>query len=251
MRYFLCLLLFLAGQGAAAAKSALELDLLTFEQMPYIHVDAGGRATGAAVEMIDELFARMRIKPQLRFYPLARALALIDHGDGDGIFTVRKTRQRAAHYHYSKMPLFAQEMVVFVRKGAPIVYTGALRDLAGHSLGLVRGASYGDVIDGAVAAQLFSRTEYVSAPEQNFRKLIAGRVDMVVSGKENGWAILRKLGLSDSVKIAGQPVEMISSYMMFSRGSVDTAFMRKLNHTMAMMQRDGSACRIMVKYGLR
>jgi polar amino acid transport system substrate-binding protein len=238
-----------AGTGGAAPVG--KVHLLTFDQPPYIHVDARGLPQGAAVEMVQEIFSRMRVTPEMHVYPLARAQALFAHGDAAGIFIMKKNPLREARYVFSDQPLFTQEVVLFVRKESMIGYAGDLHALSGRSIGLLRGASYGEVFDAAVAGGMFSRLEYVAQDEWNFRKLMAGRIDAVVCGRQAGMAMLAKLGGSASVLVAGRPLQVSGSYLMFSMGMVNDDFLRSLNRVMAAMRKDGTADRIRSKYGVR
>jgi polar amino acid transport system substrate-binding protein len=243
-----CALGWPAGGAGAPAE---QLRLLSFDLPPFIEAGADGAARGAAVEMVSEIFARMQIGARLQLYPLARSLAMFDSGHADGIFTVKKTPERMAQYAFSSRPLLTQETVLFVRNDSPIRFNGDLRVLAGRVVGVVRGASYGDVFDQAASKGLFARIESVSRDESSFRKLLAGRIDAVVSGREVGWATLRRLGLADRVRLAGKPLETTGSYLMFNKETVDVRFLRKLDATIAAMQKDGSVCRIRSKYGLQ
>ncbi|MRW91996.1 transporter substrate-binding domain-containing protein [Duganella sp. FT80W] len=238
-----------APPGGAATLDKFRL--LTFDQPPYIHVDANGLPQGAAVEMVREIFSRMHVAPEMRVYPLARAQALFAHGDAAGIFIMKRNPARQALYAFSDQPLFTQEVVLFVRKDSMIGYTGDLRVLSGRSIGLLRGASYGEVFDAAVAGGMFSRLEYVAQDEWNFRKLMAGRIDAVICGRQAGMAMLAKLGGSASVLVAGRPLELTGSYLMFRKGMVSDDFLRRLNRVMAAMRRDGTAGRIRSKYGVQ
>ncbi|MBV7534546.1 transporter substrate-binding domain-containing protein [Duganella sp. sic0402] len=233
------------------AAPAEPLRLLSFDLPPFVEARADGAAQGAAVEMVREIFARMQIGARLQLYPLARSLAMFDSGQADGIFTVKKTPERMAQYAFSSRPLFTQETMLFVRKDSSIRFNGDLRVLAGRVVGVVRGASYGDVFDQAAAKGVFARIESVSRDESSFRKLLAGRIDVVVSGREVGWATLRRLGAARSARVAGKPLETTGGYLMFNKGTVDVRFLRKLNATIAGMQKDGSVSRIRIKYGLQ
>lgn len=245
-------LLFCAALTCQAVAAPVEkLRLLSFDLPPYIHADGDDTPKGAAVEMVGEIFKRIDVTPQLQVYPLARSMAMFGSGRADGIFTVKKTPQRAAQYVFSRHPLFLQQTVLFVRRDSPLRFKGDMRVLAGRSIGLVRGASYGAVFDDAAAKGLFARLESVSHEEANFRKLMAGRIDAVVSGREVGLATLRRLGGADRVRVAGKPLEVTGSYLMFSKNAVDADFLRKLDAAMTAMQKDGSACRILARYGLR
>ncbi|MYM72089.1 transporter substrate-binding domain-containing protein [Duganella sp. FT134W] len=237
--------------GVCAAVPSEKFKLLAYDQSPYTQADADGTPKGAAVEMVQEIFARLRVMPQLHIYPLARSLALFEHGYASGIFTMKKTPELERQYAFSDRPLFKQEMVLFVRKDMPIEFSGDLRTLSGRSVGLVRGAAYGQVVDAAVGSRVFSRLDYASHDEWSFRKLIVGRVDAVITGRQTGLAMLKKLHATASLRIVGPPLAITESYIMFDRRAIDAGFLRRFNAAMALVQKDGSASRIKAKYGLQ
>lgn len=249
MRAVLLLCWALASQAVAAPVEKLRM--LSYELPPFMHADVDRRPQGAAIDMVRELFSRIDVRPQLQVYPLARSLAMFNSGYAGGIFVVRKTPERAARYVFSNQPLFMQETVLFVRKDSSVNFKGSLRVLAGCSIGLLRGGSYGDVFDAAAANGLFARVEFVARDESNFRKLQAGRIDAVIGSREAGLATLRRLGIADQIRVTGKPLETSGSYLMFRKDAVDADFLRKLNAAIAGMQRDGSTSRILARYGLR
>ena len=236
---------------ACGATPARQFKLLTFDQPPYIQTNAHGEPEGAAVELVGAIFARMRIRPQLQIYPLARSLALFSHGYAGGIFTMKKTPGRQLQYAFPRQPLFTQQIVLFVRKDAAFSFSGDLRALSGRSIGLVRGASYGQRFDVAAGSRIFSRLDYASHDEWSFRKLIAGRVDAVVAGRQAGIAMLRRLRATGEVQISGPPLEVTESYIMFYKSAVDADFLQRFNAALSLMQKDGSASRIREKYGVQ
>lgn len=248
MRAALLLCAVMASQVVAAPVEKMRL--LSFELSPYIHADANGDVQGAAVEMVREIFTRIHVTPQLRAYPLARSLAMFESGQAEGIFTMKKKQDREAPYVFSGQPLFKQETVLFVRKDSPIQFRGDLQVLAGRAIGVRRGASYGELFDKAAATGLFGRLEFVTLDDSSFRKLLAGRIDAVISGRESGMATVRRLGFKNQVRVSGKPLEVTGSYLMFNKDAVDADFLRKLNAAMSAMRKDGSACRIRSKYGL-
>lgn len=102
-----------------------------------------------------------------------------------------------------------------------------------------------------IGSGMFSRLDYASHDEWSFRKLIMGRVDAVITGRQAGMAMLKKLDATASVRIVGPPLDFTESYIMFDKSAVYAGFLRRFNAAMALMRKDGSASRIRVKYGLQ
>jgi polar amino acid transport system substrate-binding protein len=245
------------GAGAAQAQPSVPpqpsaspraLVLVSFDYPPYMEVIAGQPPGGMMVELVDTIFARMRQPIELQFYPLARSISLIDTPRADGFFTIKKTAEREQKYLFPKEPLLEQDFVVFVRAGSPLAFKGNVGELANVRLGIVNTVSYGAIFDAAAARGVFRRLEVAQTYEANFRKLLAGRMDALVSSRIMGAATLKRLNALDKVKVTGPPIETTQSYLVFNRQTVAPAVALDFDQTLGAMRRDGTLRKIRDKY---
>lgn len=230
------------------ASSPNPLVLVSFDYPPYMEAQPGQPPSGMVVELVNTIFARMGQPVELQFYPLARSLSLIDTPRADGFFTAKKNAEREEKYLFPREPLLTQDFVIFVRAGSPMVFNGGVAELANVRLGVVNRVSYGGIFDAAAARGVFRRLEVAQTYEANFRKLLAGRMDALVSSRVMGAATLARLQAQDKVKVIGPPIETTQSYLMFNRQTVTPAVAAEFDQTLSAMRRDGTVRKIRDKY---
>jgi len=119
---------------------------------------------------------------ELRLYPWKRAYELAVRGEG-AVVGVSLTQERAKLFDFSK-PLYDDDIQIITLKSKPFPFA-RLEDLKGKTVGGVNGASYGDEVDKAIAAGLFT-VDRDMGQAGRLRKLLAGRLDAALIG--NGMA---------------------------------------------------------------
>lgn len=227
---------------------ARPLVLVSFDYPPYMEARSGQAPGGMAVELVNAVFARMRQPAEVQLYPLARSLSLIDTPRADGFFTIKKTPAREQKYLFPREPLLTQDFVVFARAGTHLAFKGDVSELADVRLGVVNQVSYGGVFDAAAARGVFRKLEVAQTYEANFRKLLAGRMDALVSSRVMGAEVLRRLGATDRVTVVGPPIETTQSYLIFNRSTVPTSVAAAFDQALGAMRRDGTVRRLREKY---
>ncbi|MYN26764.1 substrate-binding periplasmic protein [Duganella levis] len=245
--FLLCVLLNLLWQPAHAEQRPLTL--LSFDYPPFMEPTAAPvPASGMAVDIVVEAFRRMKVPVRIVFYPLARGLAMLEAGQADGIFTIKKNPEREARFLFPVRPLLSQDYVIFVRKDSNITFDGDLKSLEHLSIGVLNKSSYGPVFDGAVQTGLFTKLEVANSHEGNFLKLLAHRMDAVVCSRVVGIALLKRLNAEDAAVVTGPVLESAPSYLMFNRQLVSPELVRRFDVTLAAMQDDGTLADIEKKY---
>lgn len=232
--------------GVALAQSP-PLQLVTLEYPPYI-INSPGRAEGLVVEIVREVFARMKQPIDIEFYPWTRSLNMLVNGQADALFTIKRTPEREQTMLYPRETVLAQDYVFFVRKDSTLRFSGEFASVAGATIGLVRNTSYGARFDEALAKGRFARVEYANDYEHIFRMLLAGRVDTVICSRLVGLSFLRQLNGVDKVMVSGPPSETAYSYLVFTRARDMSKIADAYDQTMAAMRKDGSLARIVAAY---
>ena len=176
-------------------------------------------------------------------------LNMLTHGEADGLFTIKKTPEREATMLFPKTPLIVQDYVFFVRKGSPFRFDGEYASLGQASIGVVNATSYGGRFDEAVKAGKFARLDAAPTYEQTFKKLLAGRVDVVICSRLVGLSVLSTLDAVDQVEISGPPSETTGSYLVFTRKKDWGAVANRLDKALEAMSKDGTLARIHRAYG--
>lgn len=226
------------------AQAQRTLDLATFDYPPYM-VEENEQAKGPVVDAIQEIFRRMRLGTNIRFYRSQRALLLMEMAKVDGMFTLKKSPEREQSMLFPNESLLEQEYVIFVPRDSRLNFDGNLASLRNVTLGVAEKVSYGQRFDTAVAQGAFLHLEVAYSFELNFKKLLAGRMDALISSRTMGLAMLRRLGGLDQCKVIGPPVEVVPSYLAFSRKPGNDELARQFDTIVRSMKKDGSLKRLL------
>jgi polar amino acid transport system substrate-binding protein len=223
------------------------LRLVTFEFPPYMVLE-NKSAKGLTIDIVKEIFTRLGKEIKIDFYPVSRSLTMLEGGDADAMFTLKKTPEREASMLFPKETLVSQDYVFFIPKNSKFAFNGDLSSMADASIGVVDKTSYGPRFDTAVKAGKFKKIESASTFELTFKKLLGGRMDAVICSRVVGIAILKNIGGLDKVKVSGPPCETIASYLAFSRKQDNTELANNFDRIVAAMKKDGTMAKILKKY---
>ncbi len=133
--------------------------------------------------IVSEAFALVGIKTEYRFFPWVRALHMSKEGDYDGGVGWGKSAE-FEEYHYISDATSEYEYVFFYHRNTPFNWE-TLNDIRGLKVGLTRGYDYPPGIRQMVDKGEF-RADWVSRDELNFRKLLAGRIDIFPNARLAG-----------------------------------------------------------------
>ena len=200
-------------------SSALPLPPLRFATLnypPFIY-EEDHQAKGVIADIVREAFKRLQQPIVIAFYPVPRGLLLVNNGNVDGYFSLKKTPAREEKLLYTRQPLIRQTFVLFVRHESTLQYSGIVEDLAPYRIGVVSQTSYGSLFDNAVREKKLLKLDEARDFISNFKKLLAGRVDMVINSYDVGMALVNELQQQDNVKVLDPPVETVESYLAFTR----------------------------------
>ena len=203
----------LAAFTGWAQADTLHCVTLEYPPLEYQH---DGQVVGVAVDIVRNVVGRLGYSLEVEMYPWARSLELVRLGQRDCIFTAYRTPEREAFLEYSKQVLIPQPVYLFVRKESGLSFDGDLSALLGRRIGVVNRISYGNRFDRYRSRLKLDETETL---EQNFQKLVLGRVDAVPSNLYTAVYVLggTSRGLADQIEQLPVPVEVVPSYLAFTR----------------------------------
>jgi polar amino acid transport system substrate-binding protein len=148
---------------------------------PVVHL-RDGKPAGILPAVLERIAAQTGDKYELRLTPWKRAYELAVRGEG-GVIGVSLTNERSRIFDFSK-PIYDDDIQIVTLANRSFAYT-RLEDLRGKTVGGVIGASYGDAVDQAIAAGIFTLDRDIGQVGR-LRKLLAGRLDAAFIG--NGQA---------------------------------------------------------------
>lgn len=192
------------------ATVAEQLVVVTEAWAPYVYEDAGV-TKGFDFEVMAAVFREMGYTADCRFYPWKRCLRMVRTQEADAILDVSLNPERSKQMFFPEESISESTSVLFFLKGRPDNFS-TLSDLAGLKIGTVLGYFYNQAIQDA---EYFIK-EPVRDIEQNFNKLLAGRIDMFISNKHVGLFNAQKLGLLDRIGYTRKKISGGRNYVAFS-----------------------------------
>lgn len=131
---------------------------------------------GLMPRIITEAFKSQGIEAVYQFYPWARAYEMSKAGKVDATAHWYFSEERVADHFYSDT-LIEETAVWFHLKGTSFDWA-RLEDLGKYRIGAVRGYTYTKRFYELIQSGVLE-VEFVSDDEQNYRKLLLGRIDAV------------------------------------------------------------------------
>ena len=200
-------------QIVPAISFAEQINLTSCDWKPYN--GEGLLNNGFTCEIISKAFERRGHKVSFTFLPWKRAMLETEKGKYHALFAAYYTKERATIYAasdaYATGPL-----VLCAKKNSNIKYK-SLNDLKPYRIGVVLGYANTDAFDRAD----YLKKDTVSFDLQNIRKLLAGRVDLIVVDKYLALYHLKNSpvldGNSQSVEFLDPPLQEKTLHVMFSR----------------------------------
>ncbi|MBV8634860.1 MAG: transporter substrate-binding domain-containing protein [Burkholderiaceae bacterium] len=231
----------LALTPAARAHTGARLRIVT-AHLPPLVLEHGGDRPGALFELVQELCRRLQLAPATEFVPWPRALFLAGASQATAIFPLTRQPDREARFRWLA-PLY-DENYVFL---APRQGRFDLRHpeaMTTRRITLIRGAA-----QGAVLRELgYRRLVEANSIEEVHRFLLGGMADAAFGERNIIKTSLRTRGAENDFSISA-PVHSTTAWLAGSLDFGDDE-VRQFGAAMAAMKADGTARRILSRYGL-
>ncbi|GAA0405008.1 transporter substrate-binding domain-containing protein [Cocleimonas flava] len=180
-----------------------------------------GEYVGVYIDIIKEVILRSGIDIDLEPYPHERLLQYLEDGKLDGAIGLYKNKEREQYAVYVDIPIAWSSMRIFVKKEDLSSITG-LNDLSGKVIGKIRGVSFNKDLEKAIEEGQFT-IEETATYEQSIKKLLAGRIDVLIAPNFSTQYLLREMGVSEEISLLPlyfEPVRPV--YILFSKPSIIT-----------------------------
>ncbi len=238
----LVLVFLMVGTNVFAASKTIKLATLDWE--PYIGRDL--KDNGYVAEIVREAFRRKGYTVKIKFLPWARVLKMAKDGKVDGYFPEYYSAERENEFLFSnEFP--GGPLGFFKRKDSDISYN-KLTDLKPYRIGVVRGYVNTKEFDAAD----YLKKEPALDDLTNIKKLLAGRIDLLVADKFVGLDLLER-NLSNHVgdiEFVQPALELKPLYVCFPRTlSASQMYNKVFNAGLKEIKEDGTLDKILTKHG--
>ncbi|CAK9889494.1 MULTISPECIES: substrate-binding periplasmic protein [Pseudomonas] len=229
-------LLWLAMLLGAQAQAAERIRYCDYPVYPPISWSDGKQVRGLAPTVVRQLFARLGYEVEIVVLGNWKR-CLLDAAEGRvDVVLAYNSDQRDQGMRFSNVPVLREEVAVFFNRQRPVKFE-RLEDLANYRGGLLFGESYGADFDRFVARH--QNIEWVSDSQQNFGKLIRGRIDFVIQERRTGQLFVEHLpGAKD---IQALPTALSVDYLRVavSRHSPVSRHMAQIDQQLQRMTDNG------------
>ncbi|WP_327437710.1 substrate-binding periplasmic protein [Pseudomonas donghuensis] len=229
----LWLALLLLGAQAQAAERIRYCDYPVY---PPISWSDGKQVRGLAPTVVRQLFARLGYEVEIVVLGNWKRCLLDAAAGRVDVVLAYNSDQRDQGMRFSTVPVLREEVAVFFNRQRPVTFE-RLEDLASYRGGLLFGESYGPDFDRFVARH--QNIEWVSDSQQNFGKLIRGRIDFVIQERRTGQLFVEHL--PGAMDIQALPTALSVDYLRVavSRHSPLSQHMAQIDEQLQRMTDNG------------
>ena len=225
---------------ACMAAAAQEVRAVT-EETPYTFL-RDGKVAGPATELVERSLQRAGLaEHSVQLYPWARAYDLALHEPNVLIFLIARTPQREAQFKWVG-EFMRIEYHLYKLRGRDDVVVHALADARRYSVGAMRD----DVRHEYLKARGFTKLVLSAHNIDNFRKLIAGQVQLVPLPERDAQALCTQTGFDCRQLERVLTLDELSTgiYMAFSAATPEPT-VERLRQAFAALKAEGTVRRLM------
>ncbi|KIA79880.1 hypothetical protein QR66_13750 [Chromobacterium piscinae] len=175
------LLFVLSASALAAAQAKPQALVFAYNAFaPWKTFDSQGQPAGPYTDIVRELARRMHLSLRFLPCPLSRCLAAMQNGKADLMIGVQNTPQRARYLDFLDPPFANDNRLAFYQRSGDSRDISHYADLLPLTVGVVEGVQYQPQFD----ADGRIRRDAGPTVESSFRKLVAGRVDVLIDNEQ-------------------------------------------------------------------
>lgn len=203
----LCAMLLVPLLLAAGPARAEYWTIASEDHFPPYNYSFNGTRTGIDTEIVNAMLKELGVTPVHRPLSWSEVVQSMDNNTADVGFQFIASPARFAQYNMIG-PFRTGTTVVMVRKDSEITFD-RLEDLAPYRVGVVDGFSYAADFDAATFLDKIPSSSNVV----NFRRLILGRVDVIVGDLHVLTYMARQDGRLKDVKVLAKPLGIVPRYI--------------------------------------
>ena len=218
------------------SASAVELKLLTEDYAP-LNFEQGGQIVGLGADQVVEMMSRAGVAYDMELTQWSRAINLAEKKPDTCVFSTTHTAERDPNFQWVE-PLAADRTVLVKAKGSDV----AVADVAAAAA-LRTGTQTGDYTVGVLEENGFGKVDLSPTPETTIKKLLAGRIDLMVTSQSFFEASIAAGVEIEEVLVLSETIMSVACSK-----STDPAVVASLQAALQSMIDDGTQADIQAKY---
>jgi polar amino acid transport system substrate-binding protein len=217
-----------------------------------MNCEPGSERPGFMVEAAEKIFARHGHKIVYQLRPWTRAIEEAKSGKANGIIGASKNDAPDFVFPVNELSLWPMDSF-FVKADSNWTFSG-IDSLKGITLGTMLDYGYGEKLLTYIKENP-RKVQVVGGDtplENNIKKLLAGRIDVLVEASPVFLYTTTKMGVQNLVKLAGSMPETQAIYIAFSPGNPkSTEYARILSNGIDELRSTGELAKILATYNLK
>jgi len=198
------------------------------------------------VDIAREIFARLNKPVEINIYPYERCLYQMKTGERDVLLMAKKNPEREQFMLFTDVVASDPQLFYFDSAHKPAFQWTTWSDLKGYKVGVVRGFDYGPFRSEAKKHGV--HVEEVSDELQNIRKLMAGRLDLIILNRSTAVYFKQSNPASSAnLKSADKAVTNAQFHYALSKKGAAAPLLAQMNDAIRQMKADGTIQRIIGK----
>lgn len=240
------LVLLLGCLSVSFSVFAAPLKVATDLWPPYEDIN-NKAAKGYSVEVVEEVFKRMKQPISIKEYPWARAVKNVFSGKSDALMSASYTNERNENCFYPAEPLLMSKYVLFIKaENAGKLKFDTYSDLVGKSVGVIRGFGYSEEFWTFVKKH--KNFQSVKNTKLNIKKMLKDRVDYFADDLGVGLALIKEMGLEGKIIPLKKAIKADGLNIIFSRKTMSKTFVDKFSKELIAFKKTPKFAKIHKKY---
>ncbi|KZN59297.1 hypothetical protein N473_03820 [Pseudoalteromonas luteoviolacea CPMOR-1] len=191
----LLLVLLCCISSGQAIADVPKLQVVTEEWVPYNYADQQGEIVGRATEKVREVLELAGIEYDIKLYPWARSMKLTQTQANTMIYSIYRSGDREHLFEWACPLMRPVRQYLFRLRNRNDIKVATLEDAKKYVISIVRGS----VVHEFLTKQGFEagvNLDITADPSASQRKLLAGRIDFLLTTEYTMHATLKSIGVA-------------------------------------------------------
>ncbi len=208
---------------------------VAISDFPPVEMIRDNRPQGSNIEIMNRLFKRLGLQVRYTQMPFKRCLKSLQKGESDFMGSLQYTDDRSTYLSYVE-PAYSDFRIIFYMRKGEASKLQRYEDLYRFKVGVMRGYKNFSRFDNDPKIV----KDRVNNWESNYKKLVAGRVDVIIDDSMEGPYRARFYGFEDKLEMAPYSFQSDrNTYFAISKKSPILKYQQQISRELAKMLESG------------